>query len=428
MNTLRRIGRKVIQFSIPILILSVGAGAFAALAGQKGQSERVEREDPTVAVEARVVHRGDHDIAVTAQGWVIPAREAIVSPQVAGRIVWQSPALVTGGRVAAGDVLVRLESRDHRLAVRAERARVERAELELEIEHSRKRVAEAEWRLFDRERRDERRGSGPGPATTSNRGLVLRESQLRAARVGVEAARSALDRAELAVGRTSITAPFDAVVTHESAELGQMAAPQSPLATLVGIEHFLVEASVPVEHVPAIAIPGTNQRSDSGGARARVWQVVSGERVSRAGQVVRALGTLDSTGGMARVQIEVASPLAVGQSPEGQPTQAEFPAIPLFVGSFVEVEIAAGQLAGVIEIPRTGLRDDDRVYLIEDGVLVERRVEVVWRTGDHVLVKDGLEDGDRVITSRLASAVPGMRVRLADTASSDVHVGERSER
>jgi hypothetical protein len=45
-----------------------------------------------------------------------------------------------------------------------------------------------------------------------------------------------------------------------------------------------------------------------------------------------------------------------------------------------------------------------------------RPVEIGWRRTDSVLIRSGLSPGDQVITSRLPSAVPGMRLRVAAPA------------
>ncbi len=387
---------KSLQILVPVLILAGGVGAFAALAGQKKDSKRVIEEEPATAVAAITAQASDHPIEVDGQGWVIPAREMVVQPEVVGRVMWQHPQLVAGGRVQAGDTLVRLDGRAYQLVARTEKARVDRARLDLEIEQSRKRVAEAEWKLFHQ-----------GDAPSKKNPLALREPQLRTAKVALEAAESGHERARLDVRRTLIKAPFDAMITREAAELGQLVSPQSQLATLIGTDNFLVEVSIHIEHLARIAVPGLGAESGQG-SLATIRQDIAGRDAKWTGRVVRALGTLDQNGGMARVLVEVADPLRV---------ESGAAAAPLLVGAFVHVSIAAGQLEDSIELPRTAVREDRQVYVIENGVLKERPVDIAWRTRDHVLVTGGLVAGDQVITSRLANPVPGMAVELVAGSS-----------
>jgi len=92
--------------------------------------------------------------------------------------------------------------------------------------------------------------------------------------------------------------------------------------------------------------------------------------------------------------------------------------LPLLLGSYVEVRIEVGRLTGVIAVPRDQIHEGDHVYLMDgEGRLEVRRVNVAWRDENEVLVRSGLEAGDRIVTSRLASPVTGTLLRLADGPS-----------
>ena len=67
---------------------------------------------------------------------------------------------------------------------------------------------------------------------------------------------------------------------------------------------------------------------------------------------------------------------------------------------------------GLIEVPRVALREGDRVYVYSDEATLEvRTVKVLRRRPDTVLIREGLEDGERVITSAMPVAVAGMELR-----------------
>ena len=71
------------------------------------------------------------------------------------------------------------------------------------------------------------------PDRRAGRGKKLRAPPVAAlARVGVDSARSSLERAQLYLGRTAIRAPFNAFVKEEAADLGQLVTPQSKLGVL----------------------------------------------------------------------------------------------------------------------------------------------------------------------------------------------------
>src|SRR5690606_11471235 len=134
-----------------------------------------------------------------ATGTVVPARSVALSAEVGGRVTWMTPDLVPGGRIAANKPLLQIDARDYKLAVEQQYAAVDRARTELELERGRRKIAEREWELL---------GKGSG----GDGNLALREPQMRTAEVAVKAAESGLERARLAVGRTKISLPFNALV------------------------------------------------------------------------------------------------------------------------------------------------------------------------------------------------------------------------
>ncbi len=391
--------------ALPVLAVGVGVAIFVLLVKTRPKAPRSEHEEPAPLVEVVAAHAATHAVKVEADGTVVPARKVGLVPQVAGRVVWTAPNLQPGGRVKRGEPLVRLEGQDYRLAVEAARAQVAQAELQLRIETRRKELAEHEW---------ERYGQN-GSETEQDTALARREPQWETARVALEAARSSLARAKLNLSRTTLTAPFDAVVVENKAEKGQLIGPQSgPVVTLVATDHFWVRVSVPVGSLPHVALPS----GEAPGASAVVRQHAGRYVVERRGRVMRLLPDLARGGGMARLLVEIDDPMGE----EGEP--------PMLLGAFVQVRIDARPLEGVFELPRAALREGDRLFLLgKDERLDVRPVRVVWRDEHFVYVDEGLEEGERVITSPLSSPVSGMKLRVArGDAAGEVarREGERS--
>ena len=85
----------------------------------------------------------------------------------------------------------------------------------------------------------------------------------------------------------------------------------------------------------------------------------------------------------------------------------------LLLGSYVEAEIAAGEMAQAIEVPRRAVRDNGRLWVVDaEDRLQVRDAEVVWESGQTLLLhKDTLLSGDKIVVSRTSGLVPGARVR-----------------
>jgi hypothetical protein len=66
----------------------------------------------------------------------------------------------------------------------------------------------------------------------------------------------------------------------------------------------------------------------------------------------------------------------------------------------------------VARLPESALYDADTVYVIVDGRLERRGVELVARVGNDVLLRGGIRDGDQVAVTRFAEIGPGQKVEV----------------
>ncbi len=81
----------------------------------------------------------------------------------------------------------------------------------------------------------------------------------------------------------------------------------------------------------------------------------------------------------------------------------------ILLGSYVRLSIDGRTLDDVYAIPRYALRENNRVWVRdENGKLRIREVNIVWRRQDDVLVRGGFGPGEHLVTTHLASVVPGM--------------------
>ncbi len=65
-------------------------------------------------------------------------------------------------------------------------------------------------------------------------------------------------------------------------------------------------------------------------------------------------------------------------------------------------------------IPRSALRENNIVWVVDDsGQLIFRQVEVARLGANQAILRSGLEDGDRVVTSGLKAVTDGMQVRIS---------------
>ncbi len=424
----------ILNLAAPLLFVIVAAGVGAALISSPPHVPKAEPETLAPVVGVAELTPQDVDVFLDAFGAVVPSRQIRVMPEVSGRVIELNRRLEPGGLIAAGELLLKIDPADYEIAVaqaqadldvaRHEAARIQarietlngrRAQLTIEIEYLR-------WNAQRLGRLAEEDSAGELESRDAMTQLESREAARRTLdaeiaeqRLAVQSAESAihvaerrLEAAQLALERTAIFAPFDALVVAEDVEAGQYVGAQSPVATLAATEEFWAEAAIPIGRLGDIrfALEDSDRAS-----RVTVTVATGGAAVEREGVALRPLGTLDPLGRMAQVLVSIRDPLALGESGGA--------AAGVLLGSYVKVRIASGRLHDVYSIPRKALRENDRIWVRNaEGRLAIRPVEIVWRRQDDVLVRNGFPPGDQLVTTHLASVIPDMplRVREADPA------------
>lgn len=395
--------RALAQVALVVLVLVAAGVMMRVIARMRPEVAAVPTERRVVPVVVQRAQPGAHPVTVRGLGEVKPVHRLALQSEVSGRVIERSDSLVPGGLVRRGDPLIRIDARDQAAVVAAQQAALAQASVALADERGRKAVAEYEWQ-------------GRVDALTDNaREFALRDVQLRYAEANVAAARQQFGRARRDLSRTQVRAPFDAMITDATVELGQVVSPQTSLATLVAIDRYWVEVAVPVSQLVHLEIPGVNAAGERGSKAKVILDAGAGVMIEREGTIERLLGQVDSRGRMARLLVAVEDPLGTGLygqvPPTGDKPAQERARLPLLLGSSVRVELAGQPLLETTEIPRVALVDDAKVWLVEGGKLTLRTVDVVWRTASTVLVR-GLVPGDAVVTTPLATPTEGMQVRI----------------
>jgi multidrug efflux pump subunit AcrA (membrane-fusion protein) len=90
-------------------------------------------------------------------------------------------------------------------------------------------------------------------------------------------------------------------------------------------------------------------------------------------------------------------------------TDSDSPVMP--VGLFVQADIRGRKVDNVIRLPRSAMRDDNQILVVDsDNRLHFRQVSIMRLEHDDMLISSGLQDGELVCVSPLQTVVEGMRV------------------
>jgi RND family efflux transporter MFP subunit len=386
--------KRFIQFGISAILIVMGVVGLLVLTASKPEMKKRKPPAPVPMVRTIETNSGPKTVYIRGEGTVRPLREITLVPEVGGKVVGVSPAMVNGGVFKEGDTLLQIDPVDYELAVTLAEAKVKDAESRLELAEEEALAAVEEWRLLY---------SDSSSEDTKPPALVAKEPQLAAAKAGLEADKADLQKALLHLERTKLKAPFSGRVGEEKVDVGQYVSPGQTLGTLYSTE--AAEIVVPLEggdlfwfDVPAFT------SIDGRGAPAVVRASIAGRELSWPGKVVRTEGRLDERTRMIHVVVLVDKPYA--RKP------------PLVFGLFVTVEIEGRKIEKAAIIPRGALHQGNVVWVLDqESRLRFRKVEIARIQGDEVLVTKGLADGETVIITPLKAVTDGMTVRMVSKPS-----------
>ena len=375
----------VIPTAIVLLFLSVAATLMATAPVLEPANDT-----PTpLTVRVRTIETESIELKVHSQGTVAPSTVSQLIPEVSGRVIWTSPNLVAGGYFEAGQELARIDDLDYRNAQNRANAALKRATAE--VEH-----AKYEYGRL---------------RSLAERKLVSRsalENGLRAYRVTQAAFEDAQANSEQAlenVKRTVLRAPFTGLVRAENIDIGQFASRGQPIATLYAND--VVEVRLPIAdrqlaflnlpplrngNFPEYMQPTVKLSADYGG-QTREWF----------GKIVRAEAEIDTSSRMVQLVARVES---------AEDSQD------LSVGLFVTAEIAGLAVENIVRLPRSAIRNDNQVLVVDtENRLRFRDIQPLRLYKDNVLINAGLIPGERVCVSTVQTAIEGMAVNpVADSS------------
>lgn len=384
-TTVPRTRRRTIAIGLAALTLAAGAGGYAwtqraaapaqptpgaAAKAEKEPVHELSRRDIAV-VEARPLA-----LTLPLSGSLTPLAQATVKSKVSGVVL--ATTLQEGMNVSAGQVIARMDDAEARARVAQQGALLADANARMAL--AKKNQANSAALL-------QQKYIAQNAYDTTTNAVDL-------AQAAVDAARAQLDLARIALADTVIRAPLSGVVSKRHVQAGEKLSPDSPVFSIVDLQHLTLDAQVPASDIPRVKVGQEVQfRVDGFGER------------SFAGKVVRINPTTEAGSRAMLVYIGV-------DNPDGL----------LRAGMFAKGEVTTEKSAARALLPLTAIRKEkgeDVVYRIDGGKVVAQPVKLGLRNQDEGLVEalDGIQAGATVLALPLDGVKPGHRVKLPATAT-----------
>ena len=393
--------RKIMRLIFCLLFIAAGLAGARFLIATKPKVTRRPPEKMAPLVLTAALQSENYTFRIPAMGTVIPARETGLEVSVSGEVIYVHPEFTEGGMLSKGMKVLQVDPKDYELAIQQKKRALADAEYAYKLELGHQDVARKEWNLLYG---DKAMGEGESD-------LALRKPHLEKVKVEIEAARAELEQAEIYLKRSTLTAPFNALVLNTHVEMGSQVSSQEKLADLVGTDTYWVQVSLPLDRLKWIQVPNGEQGE---GSEVKIFYRTDNVKI---GKVIRLLPDLSKEGRMARLLIEVNDPLDLQKKNEKQPM--------LLIGEYVRVSIEGEKLQNVFRVPRTALHNDNEVWIVnEEGKLSIRQVKTIWRDQESVVIRDGFKSGETLVISDIAAPVEGMDLRIQQPGKKDKQPGK----
>lgn len=355
-----------------------------------------QRKPKATPVQMAEVVREDLQAKVTANGKVQAQRKVDISATIPGQIT--QLAVREGDEVRKGQLLLQIDATNPRAAARSSEFSMEALRKDLDSARFQREQAR-----LDAERAEQNFAAGIVPQAEVDRArtaAATAEAAVLAAERRVEQARATLEGARDTLAKTTVRAPMDGIVTARRVEEGEVAVigvQNSPGTVLLTISDMsVVESEMEVDEtaIPSVAVgQEARVRIDAypnKTFRGSVTEVGSSPLLASASQT-------EAIKFMVKVRIE--DPPA-GIKP-GLSVQADILTdfrpqaltIPIQALVLREKERPEG------EAPAPGEdRDEEGVWLVEEGKVVFRPVETGILGEMALEVVAGLAGGERIVT------------------------------
>ncbi|MBW4968282.1 efflux RND transporter periplasmic adaptor subunit [Pseudoalteromonas sp. CR1] len=330
-----------------------------------------------------------YQVMIDSYGTVKPRTQSLLVAQASGQITEVSDEFREGGFFEKGDVLLKLDDRDHQAEVKSAQANLLTAEQSLLEEKARGQQALTDWKRL----------GGSSQASS----LVLREPQLAAAQAQVLSAQASLEKAELDLERTKVTAPYAGRILSRSVDLGQVVSNNTQLATIYAIDS--VEIRLPIKNKDLSFVNLPEQYRD--GAKNQAGSLVKfssdlvGEQTWQ-GQLARTEGAIDENAQQLYVVAKIDDPYKSTASNQ----------YPIKIGQYIKAQIAGKTVQNALIIPNSTIYQGTYVYVVEGDVLKRKDVTFAWQNANQAMIKTGLKANDKLVVTPLGQVSSGTKVSI----------------
>lgn len=380
---------------LPLIVIIVAFVIAAIMSAFKPNSLELDSPDREVAVTTESINQSKIQLQVSSQGTVQPRTSTTLVSEVSGAVIEVASQFETGGTFAKGDILIRLDAADYKVAKQRAEAQLKSAKAKLLTEQAKSVQAKKEWQMTGRPLED-------API------LALRKPFLAEAEARLLQAQAEVAQAELKIQRTIIRAPYAGMVSATQVDMGQYVTVGTRLGSIFAIDYAEIRLPMTDKQMSKLSLTKRSINNQSfADAKVELKAVINGSEVAWPAVLVRSEGTIEQSSRAQYLVAQIDDPYNLNNQQNRQP---------LLMGTFVEATVSGKTIEAVYALPRYALRSNQRVAT----VTAEKRlkmvaVDYIYEDQNYYYVTSGFEGQVEVITSGMGIMVDGMRVKPQST-------------
>ena len=375
----------MIKYLRPLIIIGIST-VIAAVLYMLGQisPDAIQEKDP-MDVNVQILTPIDYQIKIKSTGTTTPITQTVLTSEVGGEVIYRSKKFSEGSSVISGEILAKIDDTDLQLQYKNALLQLASAEVQFAVQQAEAEIAQEAW---------DQVGEGiPQELTT-------KKPQLKQAKAALEVAKAQVQSAEKKLNKTEITAPYTGRIQNINIDLGSTIIPGQPVGSMYTSNEIEVTLSVKDSDLQFLDIPMDGRKlNPDQKSIVIIKSLYKGEMQEWAGNLERVDGVIDPMTRMIKL-------IANFKNNFIEETKPILP-----IGLFVEAEINGKQLEDIFMIPNSALTpNDELLFLNQDDALEIRKVSILTKMKNHILVKEGMKAGERVVVSKLSIATNGMLV------------------
>jgi multidrug efflux pump subunit AcrA (membrane-fusion protein) len=366
--------RKTILSSLgSIIILAIAVFMFMKMAdGKKAPQRNTNKSVPSVTVES--VTNSNLPIEIKSTGSVLAKDRVVLYSEVQGVFQSTNTPFKAGVKYSQGQTLIRINNEEFAASVKSQRiafkSLITSLLADVQFDHP------SELNTWSAYASSISADQTIPPLPVINNEHLSNYMSIK----NVSTNYYAIKNSETRLRKYSIPAPFSGVLVEANITPGTLVSPGQKLGVFVRPDVYELELNVNAGLIEFLQV-GKN-----------VKLISSARSKSYTGKVSRINAQVDRASQTVQAFVQITSK-------------------ELNEGEYLEAQIEAQEMKGVMEIPRNLIIDQNHVFLVEDGKIKKEMVSIIHSNENNVVVK-GLKDGAKLITILVPGGYDGMSVTI----------------